>query len=82
MYCVSKVDLLAVVKMKCYATELPDVPIEISSVPLRRCMSRTDKEITRREVSASPGRASSFRCVVPVSISGGTARRHYNQKAS
>lgn len=34
MLCVAKVDLLAFVKMKCYATVLPNVPIEINSLSI------------------------------------------------
>lgn len=56
MCCAASVDLLASVKMKCYATVLPNVPIEISSLsPFRRWLSSTDKEIMKHEVNTSPG---------------------------
>lgn len=33
-FCLAKVDLQAFTKMKCYATVLPNVPIEISSLSI------------------------------------------------
>lgn len=68
-------------EMKGYATVLPNVPREISSLStFRRWLGSADKEITKHDVSTSP--ASLYRCVVPVRSRGGTARRHYSQKTS
>lgn len=58
--------------MKCYAMVNPNVPIEIKSLsPLDLWLNSRDKEITKHEVKASLGGASSFRCFVPVKCYGG-----------